>query len=54
MNKIDDILYDAKLEKLKWELKNYFSGWLLIILITKILLFRNVDLNLFNRVYNKY
>ncbi len=33
MNKLDEFLYDAKLEKLKWELKNYFSGWLLAILI---------------------
>lgn len=33
MNKIDELFYEAKLEKLKWELKNYFSGWLLAILI---------------------
>ncbi|WP_156792714.1 hypothetical protein [Rickettsiella massiliensis] len=33
MKDINELLYDAKLEKLKWELKNYFSGWLLAILI---------------------
>ncbi len=33
MSKMDELLYDAKLEKLKWELKNYFSRWLLAILI---------------------
>lgn len=45
MSKLDDIFSDAKLVKLKWELKNELLGWLFAILIGENLIIAILLLN---------